>query len=248
MRQGAAPIAAWRTAALAYGKRFTREAYIGRIAEHFGRWLESCVGRSDTYRERLARLGAALVGGARDASDPVDQAFAGALLITRATDILGIDEREGLRRLLRWLAPQEQSDSDIAYWKGELDKVGLTKLLKRLASAREVRASFDRLRAGAFILGAYEGTHGGEKAKKGAAADDRKDVRQFVLTVLLGAQLSDMEFVREAYRVLLQREPDPEGFTACLKLLSTSRATREEVINIIANSEEAMAKLAKASA
>ena len=123
------------------------------------------------------------------------------------------------------MAPQEQSESDVAYWKSELDKVGLTKLLKRLASAREVRGSFDRLRAGAFILGAYEGTNGGEKAKKGAAADDRKDVRRrakdvrkFVLTVLLGAQLSDIEFVREAYRVLLQREPDPEGFTVYLKL------------------------------
>ena len=64
------PIAAWRTAALAYGKRFTREAYIGRISEHFSRWLDSCAGRSDTYRERLARLGAALVGGTRDGKRP----------------------------------------------------------------------------------------------------------------------------------------------------------------------------------
>jgi glycosyltransferase involved in cell wall biosynthesis len=245
---GATSLAAWRAKALAYSERFTREAYLARISGHFSRWLDSCATSSDSYRERLARLGAAVVGGVRDASEPIDQAFAGALLITRATDILGIDEKEGLRRLLRWLAPQEQSDADIAYWKRELDKVGLTKLLRRLAEAREVRSSFDRLRAGAFILGAYEGTNGGEKAKKGAAADDRKDVRQFVLSVLLGAQLSDMEFVREVYRVLLQREPDPEGFTVYMDELSTGRTTREAIVNLIANSEEAMAKLAMGAA
>jgi glycosyltransferase involved in cell wall biosynthesis len=238
---GTAPLAQWRAKAGAHGKSFTREAYLARISEHFSRWLGACAGNSDPYRERVARLVSAVIDVSRDGSEQIDHALAGALLIAKATDSLSIDEMEGLRVLLRWAFPQEQSDADLAYWHSQLDKLGLTKLLKKLAEAKEVRSSFGRLRTSPFILGAYKRSNGGPKAKK-AAADDAKGVRQFVLSFLLDAPLSNVEFVHEAYRLLLQREPELDGFTHYVHELSAGRTTREAMVNEIANSPEAVAK------
>ncbi len=59
-----------------------------------------------------------------------------------------------------------------------------------------------------------------------------------IQTVLdLTRKLDDDDFVKEAYRMILLREPDAEGFHANIKLLASGR-TREDAISDLLNSDE----------
>ena len=49
---------------------------------------------------------------------------------------------------------------------------------------------------------------------------------------------SDADYVRDAYRALLRREPDPSGFGAYLNALQSGALTREAVYKSIASSQE----------
>lgn len=64
--------------------------------------------------------------------------------------------------------------------------------------------------------------------------------REYVLSELLGP--ADASFVDMAYRVVLRREPDPDGFNYFLHELRSGHTTKVEVLGALRWSEEGMAK------
>jgi len=55
-------------------------------------------------------------------------------------------------------------------------------------------------------------------------------------------KLSNMRFIRLVYQIILRREPDPEGLQTFLSFLFDQKYSKEEVLEIIADSNEAYTK------
>ncbi|MDQ6621406.1 MAG: DUF4214 domain-containing protein [Pseudomonadota bacterium] len=70
-----------------------------------------------------------------------------------------------------------------------------------------------------------------EKISNTAPSADARRVRLLTIN-------DNDAFLREAYRLLLQREPDPEGFSYYLSSLDNGHLARQQVIDIIMGSPE----------
>ena len=75
-----------------------------------------------------------------------------------------------------------------------------------------------------------------------AESDKRIDMLHPRVRLLAQSSNDDAEFVREAYRLILQREPEEGGLGAFFNALRAGKMTREDVLRNILSSEEVRLK------
>ncbi len=240
--QGAVPRAAWTAQAQARAQIYSRTAYIKRYQHKLKSWLQARPALSKSRKEALSKLhhDGGLYEPSAPASDPFDAAIRSAVLGHEVVSRLQADASSGLTALLQWPFPGvHQSQADLAYWHSVLAKKGVRGVMQHLGNSPEIRGDRHRLQMGVFLSSAVNAV----SAQLGTAATEAESAKRIGMLhhrVRLLAQSSnaDAEFVREAYRLILQREPEEGGLGAFFNALRSGDMTREDVLRDILSSEE----------
>jgi len=242
-RQGELPRSQWRERAAANSALFTRERYVEAAAGRLLGWLTQ---RALAAKSRVAALlqvyqASGLFANLPAPSDPYDAALQASVLAEDVQARAKVHRDAGLASLLKWPFPGvTQSPADLAYWGGFGVERGFRSLLMQMAGATEVRADPLRLQLSAFLsarlIEAGMGTQAAPAREAQAAAG--WDVR---LRLLAEAAIPESDFVREAYRLILEREHEEGGLGAYFHALRGGAMTRLQVLQEISGSEEARA-------
>jgi glycosyltransferase involved in cell wall biosynthesis len=229
----------WRAKILSYATTYSRQAYIGRIMPRFAAFLDQSRPVSTSYLTKLESLGTELFGSSEGRPSAEDAAVTGATLALEISELAERDINNAIRSLLKWPFDREQKASDIAYWRNELKPRGAQGLINRLAASSEVRQSAARLQVGVTLQALLREFPLGETAQRAAAASSKGlDMKHPDIALLLSSSIPVSEFIREAYRVILRREPDPEGFGSRFVALNSGALTRQALIHEILASPE----------
>lgn len=245
----------WASRIRVHASERSRKAYIENATLRFGTWLDSIQAPSVSYLERLEnRKGE--VFGRWEPPDAADAALLGAMLATQTT-ALGVNgeaDLDPLRVLLKFPFNGEQSDSDVAYWRRELSACSFHAAVRRLADCPEVRNSDARRQSSIFWqaqlvserhspIASQNSEDAATRSTEQSAVDllDRTK-GQFEIELLLSAPMEDWDFVREAYRLMLWRDPDPKGFDTYVAALKSGRTTRRAVVESMLRSPERSVK------
>lgn len=233
---GEQPYSEWLRRVCEYGVIFSREAYVERTTVRFETWLDALSNQSGSFRDYLQLTGLQAFGSASSAA-PLEAALAG-YLSAEAVASVGVEDLDNaLVRLLRWPFPGHQSESDLAYWRGVLNSEGQRGLLRRISGAHEMRQFASRRQAGPHIQASL--------AKPVPALspstkreDNRLSLEHPAVQLLLAGNQSTADFVREAYLLLLGREPEHGGLGWYFEILTNGTVARREVVSQIMESEE----------
>ena len=236
--RGAFSVEEWSELAGRYSEQFSRAAYIDRTRSRLAKWLSEAPVTSNHYRQVVKDNAEALFGSQTENVSPADAAVVGAIRALDVDRLSRRDPREALRLLLGWAFPHEQSEADLVYWTQMLEARGFRSVLKDLAESVEVRNSPARIQIGPFIESLLAGLD------LTATVDSKPDRSRRPLTeedpelrLLLGSEVSNLDFIREAYRLVLGREPDDQGLADYLGSLVNGLA-RTTLIKSLLDSEE----------
>lgn len=230
----------WTEKARSRAATLSREAYIEKASTRFGSWLERTRNSSSSYRATVEARCAEVYGPAETIPNATDAAVVGAMRAMEVTDLLERDDvDQALAAILRWPFIHEQSDTDKAYWRAELKRVGFRGIVRRLAAAPEVRGSPARLQIGAFLQGLLSEVQVRQETQQPANPfPHRLSIAHPNVALLLATNMPASEFVREAYRLVLRREPDPNGFGTRFLALNSGRYTRKALLEEMLASAE----------
>ncbi len=248
--QGVLPLAEWRERALAKARVHARAAYVERFAGLIDGWLSSPRRLSKSRAEALEALhaGSGLYAQVAGQADAFEARIVAGLLHQDIQNTVDSDSNRALISLLRWPFPAAvQSEADLSYWRRQLIAVGLPGLIKHLAGSPDVRASAFALQTGASLLQCVQ--HAGQTAERAETAPMTAGPELPISVRLLTlAAMSDGDFVRECYRMILGREPEEGGLGAFFVALQRKAMSRDAVAQEIWASEEARLRRKAASA
>lgn len=307
---------AWAKKVRLHAASLSRNEYIEKAVLRFGGWLDSIREPSVSYRERLEESMADVYGPADEQISSTDAALRGAVVAMEVADLLEKETDRGIAELLRWLSGRMPDDADIAYWRGELSRVGLRQVLKELADSQSVRESNARMQASVFLQGfppvvqlpktltsvsamrrttpssvleatmrlwtsirqAYrsawrkvtcprilgrvlpaiklprvtmrkvESARGSPKQPAPIASQKSKSGTIEICPKLILSEMSkasNADFLRNAYRRILSRDADTEGFRTYLRKLDARILTRKSLLNDMLASKERAALVAR---
>ena len=230
----------WTEKARLRATTLSRKAYIEKASTRFGSWLERTRISSSSHRATLEARGAEVYGRAEAVPSATDAAVVGAMRAMEVTDLLERDDVDkALAAILKWPFAHEQSDADKAYWHAELKRVGFRGVVRHLAAAPEVRESPARLQIGAFLQGLLSGVQMRQETQQPANPfPHRLSITHPSVALLLATNMPASEFVREAYRLVLRREPDPDGFGTRFLALNSGKYTRKALLEEMLASPE----------
>ena len=230
----------WAQKALSRAALLSREAYIEKAGSRFGSWLQSIHSYSNGYRERLEARAAEIFGLPEAILNTEDAAVVGSM---RALEVLDLLERDDVDKalavILKWPFARDQSEADKSYWRTELKRLGFRGVVRRLASASEVRESPARLQIGATLQGLLSDVPIRQETQHpGNPFPHRLSIAHPNVALLLATNIPASEFVREAYRLVLRREPDPTGFGTRFLALNSGKITRKALLEEMMASAE----------
>jgi glycosyltransferase involved in cell wall biosynthesis len=240
--RGLLPLPEWRRLAATHAARFSRADYVERFAELLAGWLAQRVPLTKSRAEALERLclHGHVYAETAPAADPFQSAVTAAVLAGGVESAFKLKHDDGLRALLDWPFPgAPQGADDLAYWRAVMEnKGGLGGLLRQLAMAPEVRSKPHRLQLAAFLPQQLRDCVGALAAQPDAAAVAGVLLASR-LRLLAASSVSDAEFVRQVYRLVLQREPEEAGLGGYFMALRAHSMTRLRVIESFLESDEA---------
>jgi glycosyltransferase involved in cell wall biosynthesis len=230
----------WRSLAARYAQTYSQSAYVDRFVELLHQWTTGRGLLPKGRAEALERWYAS--GQVYAAASQVDEHYLAAALasafVASVKAGLRLSLVDGLRALLQWPFPGlTQSEHDLSYWSSVVESQGLRGLVRHLASSPEVRQHPDRLQLARFIVDAFKD----EAPEQAAGLDPNSENRDFgmKLKLLAGSEIPHAEFVRQVYRLVLQREHEEAGLGAYFDALRDGSMTRHAVILDVLGSLEA---------
>jgi glycosyltransferase involved in cell wall biosynthesis len=229
----------WEDRISSYAAMYSRDAYIERVTPRIAALLDTARPASSSFSAKLESLGSELFGRSEERPVAADAAVIGA---TRAIEISELAERDAehaLRALLRWPFDREQNAQDLVYWQSEIERHGVQGLAKRLGDSQEVRQSSARSQVGAFLQALLKDVQFSRAIAESADPSEQMlDMKHPDIALLLKSTLPVSEFIREAYRLILRRDPDPAGFGARFLALNSGSMTRPVLVQEILESPE----------
>ncbi len=235
---GELPLPRWRQAASDYAAIFTREAYIKRMQSQFATWLQPTAGWRLSVRESIRKAAPNPV--TSELPNQYDCAIKGSLIADRF--IKEIERpHHAIREALRLAFEHEQSEGDIAYWENVLsEKRDNNEFSAFLSNIKEVRDSPTRLQSSVYFKHAIRISQAAFGNSARSSVPDQVDAAIDVQFLLQDKQQNAVDFIRSAYRVVLRRDPDPDGLKHYTKQLQLKKdAGRAWLVNDLLESDEA---------
>lgn len=230
----------WRDWARDMARVYSREAYVDRFAALLDSWLSGMRRLSKSRAEALQLIhrDSGLLAQVVPPADGCDARIAAGLLHHEVRQSMDGDVNRALISLLKWPFPTAvQSESDLAYWRKELQAAGLPALVGQLAGSDNVRSLPFAQQTGASLL-EYMLRADALSEVPPLQSDGDADALPVRVQLLTRAALPDSDFVRECYRLILGREPEEGGLGAFFRALQHGALTRVEIATEMWTSQE----------
>ena len=226
----------WREKAQVFAAKYSRNAFVGRwralISDIFDdHWAVDLV-----PSVRIDALQAGLPSKALH--DTAEAQLFGRFTALKAAGRWNVDRDGAIDVLHRWAFGCAADLDARDYWQNRVSYGSpMSRLINELSQAREVRSSSLRLRSiGALKAVLQELDEGNTLSVDDATVLSNRFSREQVELVLSHA-VNDIDFLKEAYLLILQREAEPGGLRHYLALLQ-EKCSRTEIINQLFSSPE----------
>jgi glycosyltransferase involved in cell wall biosynthesis len=215
---GECPYDEWATAARVFSLKYRRSSFVSRWRSRVIKIFSKSEIRplSTALREDCV---AGVFSAAAQQAVPVGAQLIGRFVMLKTLGRVNREFNDMFDVLHKWMFGFSADENGIDYWRREFRASGtIDKFVLKISMIDEVRLSSSRRRA---LAGMYEvlmwnikeGAAGHIKEiGDGVSAIDRAEV-----TKILAESRTALAFVRDAYRLILGRESDPEGLAVHLR-------------------------------